>query len=72
MCTYADYIEQKGIEQGISQGIKQGITQGKFDSMVSLVNDGDITLETAAKKLQMSIPAFIKKAQEYGFKLTTA
>ncbi len=64
MCTYADYIEQKGIEQGI--------TQGKFDSMVSLVNNGDITLEIAAKKLQMSIPAFIKKAQEYGFKLTTA
>ena len=72
MCTYADYIEQKGIEQGISQGIEQGITKGKFDSMVSLVNDGDISLETAAKKLQMSIPAFIKKAQEYGFKLTTA
>ena len=84
MCTYADYIEQKGIEQGISQGIsqgikqgisqgiEQGITKGKFDTMISLVNDGDITLETAAKKLQMSIPAFIKKAQEYGFKLTTA
>ena len=61
MCTYADYIEKKGIEQGIERGMMQGI--------VSLVNDGDITLKRAAEKLQMSIPTFKKKVKEYGFTL---
>ena len=65
MCTYADYIEKKGIEQGIEQGIERGMMQG----IVSLVNDGDITLKRAAEKLQMSIPTFKKKVKEYGFTL---
>ena len=73
MCTYADYIEKKGIEKGLKlveeQALEFGVTMGKIYIFASLVNDGDITLERAAEKLQMTIPEFKKIVKEYGYSL---
>ena len=56
----------------IARSEAKGKAEGKIDSLVSLVNDGDITLERAAEKLQMTIPAFKEKVKEYGLTLTIA
>ena len=56
----------------IARSEAKGKAEGKIDSLVSLVNDGDITLERAAEKLHMTIPAFKEKVKEYGFTLTIA
>lgn len=64
--------EAKGKAEGRAEGRAEGKAEGKMDSLVSLVNDGDITLERAAEKLQMTIPAFKEKVKEYGFTLTIA
>lgn len=37
MCSYSDYVEQKGIKQGIEQGIEQGIVQGVEKTNVKFV-----------------------------------
>ena len=37
MCTYADYIEKKGIEQGIEKGKLQGYNAAKDEFMDSLL-----------------------------------
>ena len=60
------------IARSEAKGKAEGKAEGKIDSLVSLVNDGDITLERAAEKLQMTIPAFKEKVKEYGFTLTIA
>ena len=60
------------IARSEAKGKAEGKAEGKIDSLVSLVNDGDITLERAAEKLHMTIPAFKEKVKEYGFTLTIA
>ena len=54
-------IEQ-GIEKGIEQGIEQGIEKGTFNTLVSLVKEGLLTLEQACEKLGMSASEFQNKA----------
>lgn len=52
---------RQGLEQGISQGMAQGITQGKLSLLKDLVEDGTLTMEAAAGKVNMSVEEF----QEY-------
>ena len=72
LVTRTDRIIARSEAKGKAEGRAEGKAEGKMDSLVSLVNDGDITLERAAEKLQMTIPAFKEKVKEYGLTLTIA
>ena len=51
MCNLSDLIEERGIEKGI----KQGIEKGKLTTLISLVQDGLISIEEAAKRADMTV-----------------
>ena len=50
--------ETEGIRQGLEQGITQGITQGKLSLLKDLVDDGTLTMEAAADKVNMPVEEF--------------
>ena len=53
---------KQGIEQGREQGVKQGHTEGLIDAFKGLVKDGTLTIETAAKKMGVTVADFRKMA----------
>lgn len=57
-------IHDKAIQQGIHQGIQQGIQQGVLSTLISLVNDGAISVEKAADKAGMDINDFVTLLKE--------
>ena len=56
MCEVLDRIEARGIEKGIEQGIKRGT----LNTLISLVNDGILSIEEAAARVNMSVESFEK------------
>ena len=50
----------QGIKQGIEQGIEQGIAQGKYQLLFALYRDGEITIESASKRLNITAEEFLK------------
>ena len=56
MCEVIDKIEKRGMEKGIEQG--------KINLLVSLVKDGDLTIEKASAKLNVSVEEFKKIMSE--------
>ena len=50
--------ETEGIRQGLEQGISQGMAQGKLSLLKDLVEDGTLTMEAAAGKVNMSVEEF--------------
>ena len=56
MCNYSDLIEERGIAKGLEKGIEQGIEQGKLETLLSLVRDGLLSIEEAAKRSDMTVP----------------
>ena len=60
MCNYSDLIEEraleKGIEKGIEKGLEQGKLEGKLETLLSLVRDGLLSVEEAAKRSDMTLP----------------
>ena len=61
---------RQGLEQGISQGMAQGITQGKLSLLKDLVEDGTLTMEAAAGKVNMPVEEFeeyMKKNYKSGY-----
>ena len=67
MCNLSDLVEERGIqkglalgiergiEQGIEQGIERGIETGKINTLLSLVRDGLLSAEEAAKRTDMTV-----------------
>lgn len=55
MCNYSDLIEQRGIEKGIERGREEGRQEGKFNILISLVQDGLLSIEEAAKRVGMTV-----------------
>ena len=53
---------ERGIEQGREQGMERGIEQGKLAMLASLVDDGLITAQEAAKRLGLSIEEYTRRA----------
>ena len=49
---------EKGIEEGIEKGIEKGRNEGIIETLSGLVNDGLITLETAASRAGMTVKEF--------------
>ena len=48
MCNLSDLIEERGIEKGIERG--------KLETLLSLVRDGLLSVEEAAKRSDMTVP----------------
>lgn len=53
-------------EMLIREGIEQGIEQGEFTTLYDLVQDGLLSMETAAGRKGLTIQDFQKKLKEFG------
>ena len=51
---------EKGITKGREEGIEKGIEKGQRKILISLVRDGVITVEEAAKRAGLSVAEFQK------------
>ena len=49
-----EYEAKTIYNEGVSQGISQGISQGKAEMLLDLVRDGMLSIEEAARRLQIS------------------
>ena len=56
MCEVLDRVEARGIEKGIEQGVKRGT----INTLISLVNDGILSIYEAALSANMSVEVFEK------------
>ena len=54
MCEVLDRVEARGREEGIKEGIKEGTV----NILISLVNDGILSVADAAKRADMSEESF--------------
>ena len=53
---------------GITEGRTLGIEEGRVKELCSMVQDGDITLERAAKRLNITVPELEKRMLENGYR----
>ena len=51
----------EGIAKGIAKGISEGIAKGRLKTLAELVKDGEITVQTAARKCGMTVDEFVKE-----------
>ena len=51
-------------EEGREEGIEQGIQQGEIVTLITLVKEGEITKESAAKRLNITVEEFDKMLQK--------
>ena len=58
MCEVLDRVEARGIEKGIEKGRQEGIKEGTVNVLISLVNDGILSVSDAAKRANMSEESF--------------
>ncbi|MCR5123220.1 MAG: Rpn family recombination-promoting nuclease/putative transposase [Ruminococcus sp.] len=58
MCEALDIIENRGIKKGFEQGIEKGIEKGRLALLIELVKEGEMSVETAAKKENMTVEEF--------------
>ena len=65
MCKAITDLIQDGRDAGKTEGKKEG----KIETLVDLINDGDMTVEKAASKMQITEKEFCKQAEAYGFKI---
>ena len=54
---------------GIQEGMKQGIQQGRCLEVYSLVQDGILDPEVAARRVSMSLDDFANAMQKAGYKI---
>ena len=49
---------EKGIAEGMEKGMEKGIAKGVFNTLVSLVKDGLLSIGEASKRANLSISEF--------------
>jgi flagellar biosynthesis/type III secretory pathway protein FliH len=59
----------EGRTLGITEGRTLGIEEGRVKELCSMIQDGDITLERAAKRLNITVPELEKRMLENGYQL---
>ncbi|MBQ6695069.1 MAG: hypothetical protein IJN16_00015 [Lachnospiraceae bacterium] len=64
MCNYSDGVEKIAWKRGMKRGIEKGIEKGTFTTLHNLIQSGLISLEEAAKQVNLSVPAFQRKLKE--------
>ena len=72
MCEVLDRVEARGVEkgriegiekgriEGIEKGRREGKLEGAVTTLASLVKDGILSIEDAAKRANMSVEVFKK------------
>ena len=55
--------------KAITDLIQDGKIEGKIETFVELINDGDMTVEKAAAKMQISETEFCTQAKALGFEV---
>ena len=66
--VFAQWKEEQrneALKEGIKEGKKEGIKEGEFKVIADLYTDGDITIDKAISKLNISSKEFLKKYNEY-------
>ena len=58
----------EGRTLGITEGRTLGIEEGRVKELCSMIQDGDITLERAAKRLNITVPELEKRMLENGYR----
>lgn len=58
MCNYSDYVEEVATKRGLKRGLKLGMDKGSFMTLSSLVKDGILKPEDAAKRMNITEAAF--------------
>ena len=56
---------EKYAKDQYNYGLEQGLEQGLLTTLIDLVQSGDLPIETAAKKLEISVHDFKIKMDEY-------
>ncbi len=59
-----EYLRKGAIEEGLEQGIAQGMILGGFGILASLVDDGILSAEQAAKRVEDKQEEFLTWYQE--------
>lgn len=64
MCNLSEAIEERAMARGMECGIEQGIERGSFIAFCSLVKDGLLKTDEAARRMKMSEEAFVERMRE--------
>ena len=64
VCEAVEVLMERRKNEGIQQGRAQGITQGKLSLLQDLINDGTLTIETAAAKADMTVEEFTEAVKK--------
>ena len=64
MCTYSQFMLDRGEKEGLEKGLKTGLETGKYKTYYDLISDGTLTLKQAAEKCSLSPDEFQKKLIE--------
>lgn len=63
----SERLLEEGKSLGITEGKTLGIEEGRIKELCSMVQDGDITPECAAKRLRITVPELKKQMLENGY-----
>ena len=62
---FVQYGRQEGRREGIQEGMQNGIQLGTYRTLFKLVEDGDLSLEKAAKSEGLTVNEFLEKKKEF-------
>ena len=62
---FIEYGRQQGRQEAKQEVIQKGIQLGTYRTLFELVEDGDLSLEKAAKSVGLTVNEFLEKKKEY-------
>ena len=62
---FIEYGRQQGRLEAKQEVIQKGIQLGTYRTLFELVEDGDLSLEKAAKSVGLTVNEFLEKKKEY-------
>lgn len=65
VCEVMQKYEKIAEEKGLKQGLKKGLEQGQMLTFITLIKDGILSKEDAAKRLGITLEDFKTKEKEY-------
>ena len=64
----SEELREEGLEKGLEKGREEGEAKGRTLEIYSMVEDGDISPELAAKRLGVAIPVLRERMTESGYR----
>ena len=62
---FIEYGRQQGRMEAKQEVIQKGIEIGSYRTLFKLVEDGDLSLEKAAKSVGLTVTEFLEKKKKY-------